>query len=90
MNGQGWGDDQRTHRYSIERRDVLTRKLAQDLLQTNDNDLDDAYMLAMLNIFRKESTGINVFRTYTDLKRDSLRKFWIKRKLQKHGHLPPK
>ena len=69
-----------------ERTELNIRKLAQDLLQTQDNDLDDDSMVAMLNIFSKES--IDLPRTYIDLKRDSLRKLWIKRTLQKHGHEP--
>ena len=69
-----------------ERTERDIRKLAQDLLQTKDNDLDDASMMVMLNIFSKES--IDLPRTYIDLKRDSLRKLWIKRTLQIHGHQP--
>ena len=67
-----------------ERTERDIRKLSQDLLRTKDNNLNDAS--TMLNIFSKKS--IDLSRTYIDLKRDSLRKHWIERTLQKHGHEP--
>ncbi|KAM6493040.1 hypothetical protein JOM56_011174 [Amanita muscaria] len=66
--------------------DAEIQKSAVDLLLEKETYLDDDSLITMLDLF---STDITQARMYTIIKRDSLRRCWVKRELEKAGHMVP-
>jgi DNA-binding NtrC family response regulator len=66
--------------------EAQVKKLARDLLQEKDNHLDDDSMIAMFDLFQQ---NVAQAETYIDIKRESLRRRWLKLELQKVGRVIP-
>ena len=66
--------------------DNQLRQEAQNLLQEKDTYLDDDSMIAMFDLFAENAVQAQ---TYLGIRRDSLRKLWVKRELEKMNRRLP-
>ena len=62
------------------------KKRAEDILQEKEAYLDDDCLLTMFDIFRSD---VGAAQTYVGIRRDSLRRRWVKRELERLGRLVP-
>jgi hypothetical protein len=59
---------------------------AQDMLQTDEPDLDDGAMLAVFDLFKSNPLNAQM---YIRIRKDSLRKRWVRRELEKMNFVLP-